>query len=170
MLCWTRGPKYPPITDIRLRIPMENSRLLHASSVISVLFLQKPKVATFPMDPTLRALCLAPCFSGIFEQRDPDVVYGQNAIHVHRVTVQVNDYDAFAGSDRYLNESWVHIPAESTQTGRPPQYLTALAVATKVGVGRMTSSQDPTPSAISARCNATVPLQQGIACLTPQKS
>jgi hypothetical protein len=82
---------------------------------------------------------------------------GQNAIHVHRVTVPLNDYDAFgARSDCRLNQSWACTPAESTKTGRPLQYVTVLAVATRVRVGTMTSSQGRTPSAIIAWCDAAV--------------
>src|SRR5215468_10300778 len=60
--------------------------------------------------------------------------------------------------------------SESTKTGRASQCATAFAVATNVSVGTMTSSPEPTPSALRATCNAAVPLQHEMACLTPQKS
>src|SRR6185369_8419779 len=46
----------------------------------------------------------------------------------------------------------------STKTGTPPWWSTAIAVATKVKAGTMTSSPAWMPAPISARCSAEVPL------------
>src|SRR4051812_19353497 len=56
----------------------------------------------------------------------------------------------------------------STKTGLPPQKTTALALAIKVSVGTMTSSPGSKPSAINARCNDVVPLEQLTAYFVPQ--
>ena len=49
----------------------------------------------------------------------------------------------------------------SMNTGRAPTYRTTLADATKVSVGTRTSSPGPTPSRMSARWSAAVPLDSG---------
>ena len=46
----------------------------------------------------------------------------------------------------------------STKTGTAPWWSTAIAVATKVKAGTMTSSPAWIPAPISARCSAAVPL------------
>ncbi len=46
----------------------------------------------------------------------------------------------------------------STKTGSAPQYLTALAVATQLISGTITSSPGPTPRPRSVRCRAPVQL------------
>src|SRR6266508_7031924 len=56
----------------------------------------------------------------------------------------------------------------STRTGVAPEYATALAVATKVRSGTMTSCPGPMLSASIAKCNAVVPLLVATANSTPQ--
>ncbi|MNU04190.1 hypothetical protein D3C72_2484950 [compost metagenome] len=54
--------------------------------------------------------------------------------------------------------------------GTAPQYLTALAVATNVSVGRRTSSLAATPDTINDICKAAVPLTTATAYLAPVKA
>ena len=56
----------------------------------------------------------------------------------------------------------------STKTGMAPTYLIASAVAINVNGVVMTSSPSPMPSAINAKCRASVPEATPIACLTPK--
>ena len=58
----------------------------------------------------------------------------------------------------------------STNTGVAPTYLIASAVAIKVKALVITSSPFVIPSASRARCKASVPDAQPIACLTPRYS
>src|SRR6266571_4927450 len=60
--------------------------------------------------------------------------------------------------------------SESTKTGRAPQYVTALAVATKVKEGTNTSLPGWTFRATRAVCSATVPLAQAIEWRVSQNS
>ena len=56
----------------------------------------------------------------------------------------------------------------STNTGVALQNRTALAVATNVVAGTITSSPLPTPSVARARWRAVVPFEQATACRVPQ--
>ena len=55
----------------------------------------------------------------------------------------------------------------SAKTGVAPTYRTALAVATNVREGTMTSSPGPMSSASSERCKAAVHEETATACLAP---
>src|SRR5690349_890722 len=61
-------------------------------------------------------------------------------------------------------------PMESAKTGRPPLSATALALATNVRVGTITSVPGPTPSARQERCSAAVQLATATAESTPQNA
>jgi hypothetical protein len=56
----------------------------------------------------------------------------------------------------------------SANTGVAPTYATALAVATQVMSGTMTSSPGPMPRACMAMCSAPVQLDVAIAWSTPR--
>ena len=56
----------------------------------------------------------------------------------------------------------------SIKTGIAPTYFMASAVAINVNALVMTSSPAPIPSAIKAKCNASVPEATPMACLTPR--
>ena len=58
----------------------------------------------------------------------------------------------------------------SQKTARPPRYSTALAVATQVKAGTITSSPGPTPMIVMATCNAVVQFETATACFTPVNS
>src|SRR5215211_230939 len=61
-------------------------------------------------------------------------------------------------------------PIASAKTGRPPANATALALATKLRDGTMTSMSGPTPSAMQARCSAAVPLESKTDCRAPENA
>ena len=60
--------------------------------------------------------------------------------------------------------------AMSANTGVAPVYRTALAVATKLNEGTITSSPGPSPAARQIRCNPAVQLVTASACSTPTYS
>lgn len=145
------------------------------SPVVTILLPYRLNVPISPKVPTRRPSIDAPCASAASStihspfldaiERNPRMSHGIP----YRCTGRTPTVRrVMALSTASVSRFHVSI-SQSTSTGVAPQYATALAVATYVKVGTITSSPGCTPSASSAMCSATVPFAVASACDVPVK-